>query len=405
MLFLTNGCKVNNVVPKISSSTPNSNQLEKSWFTKFVNKLNTLPESERNNYIQEFLINNPVSPIIEDSGIVSFYWIGDASSILITGDIQKGWSQPDTMSKISCGGGENLFYKTYLLPLDARIDYLFIVNDSTFTDPRNLITTPSGFGLHSQCAMPQFKTNSVREFRSDIKHGTIDTVFFKSKLTSMPPRMLKIYKPFGYEKFSELPALYVNDGFKAIDYCNYITVLDNIIADKKISPVVVVFIDYIEGDQDYFLNNTDEYFTALCNELIPLIDKNYKTSKKPEIRVLAGISAGAHISLLAPFKRPDKFLNAAGQSTTVRQDLLDAVKDEASIKSNYKSLRFYFDVGRYDLISSGIDNQPFLYSNQMLETEMNHFGITHSFKIVNDGHQWASWRERIDEILIYFFGL
>jgi enterochelin esterase family protein len=217
--------------------------------------------------------------------------------------------------------------------------------------------------------------------------------------------MLKIYKPAGYENYAALPSLYVNDGFKAIEYCKYINVLDNLIADKKISPVVVVFIDYIEGDQNYFLNTTDEYFTAICKELVPLIDKNYKTSKKPEMRVLAGISAGAHISLLAPFKQPDKFLNAAGQSATITTELLDAVKNPSVNKTNYKSLRFYFDVGRYDLISSGIENQPFLYSNQMLDAEMNRCGITHSFKIVNDGHQWASWRERIDEILIYFFGL
>jgi enterochelin esterase-like enzyme len=34
---------------------------------------------------------------------------------------------------------------------------------------------------------------------------------------------------------------------------------------------------------------------------------------------------------------------------------------------------------------------------------MKKAGINHSFKIFNDGHEWANWRERIDEILIYFF--
>lgn len=402
LLLLTCGCKEKIERPKVASSIPNIHQLEKSKFTKFVDTLNALPESERYNLLQGFLINNPISPIVEENGIVSFYWIGNAASVLITGDMQKAWSQPDTMNLINCNGNK-LFYKTYSLPLDARIDYLFIVDDSTITDPKNPTTTPSGFGLHSQCAMPLFKINAISQFRPDIEHGTIDTIFFKSSITSMPPRMLKIYKPAGYENLAGLPTLYVNDGFKAIEYCNYINVLNNLIADKKISPVVVVFIDYIEGDQDYFLNITDEYFSAVCNELIPLVDKNYKTSQNPQNRVLTGISAGAHISLLTPFKRPDKFLNAAGQSATITKELLDAAKESAANKTSNKSFRFYFDVGRYDLISGAIDNLSFLYSNQLLDCEMRKKGINYEFKVVNDGHQWASWRERIDKILLFFF--
>ena len=43
------------------------------------------------------------------------------------------------------------------------------------------VVTPSGFGLHSQCAMPLFKTKTVREYRNNIQHGTIDTLWFKSR--------------------------------------------------------------------------------------------------------------------------------------------------------------------------------------------------------------------------------
>ncbi|MCK7529194.1 MAG: hypothetical protein MZV64_72400 [Ignavibacteriales bacterium] len=122
------------------------------------------------------------------------------------------------------------------MPADARIDYLLIVDDSTITDPRNPVVTPSGFGLHSQCAMPLFETKTVREYRNNIQHGTIDTLWFESRQTSIPPRMLKIYKPANYDSLFLLPTLYVNDGFKAIEYNSYINVIDNLIADKKIKP-------------------------------------------------------------------------------------------------------------------------------------------------------------------------
>jgi len=253
--------------------------------------------------------------------------------------------------------------------------------------------------------MPLFKTKTVLEYRTNIEHGTVDSLLFKSKQTSMIPRMLKIYTPAKYDSLSELPALYINDGFKAIDYCSYINVLDNLIADKKIKPVLAVFIDFFEGDQEYFINKTDECFTVVCNELVPLIDANYKTSKQAKDRLLTGISAGGHISLLTALKNPNVFLNAAGQSPTTTDELFEAVISASVNKQTKKELKLYFDVGRYDLVQNGNDSNSFLYASQLLSREMKKAGINHSFKIFNDGHEWANWRERVDKILIYFFGI
>jgi enterochelin esterase-like enzyme len=404
ILILFEGCSKSPSPQFVSSSTPTKEQLEKSNFVKFVSELKFLPEDQRKNYLQSFLVNYPNSPIIENSSISIFYWYGKANSVLINGDIQSGWAMPDTMNLISCGN-EDLFYKIYSLPADTRIDYQLIVDDSTITDPRNPVVTPSGFGLHSQCAMPLFITKTFRESRNNIQHGTIDTLWFKSRQTSIMPKMLKIYKPANYDSFFSLPTLYVNDGFKAIEYNSYINVLDNLIADKKIKPVLVVFIDFIEGDQNLFLNKTDEYFKSVCDELVPLIDATYKTSQQAKDRVLAGISAGGHISLLTSLKRSDVFLNAAGQSSTITEELSETIKNISQTKPNKKVLKLYFDVGRFDLMNGTINNYPFLYANQLLDKEMKKAGINHTFKIVNDGHQWANWRERVDEILIYFYGI
>ena len=402
IFILTFGCNKSSSPSFISSSTPTSEQIKNSLFVKFVNELKNLPVDKRLTQLQRFINDNPTSPIIEDHGLACFYWYGKANSVLINGDVQNGWAIPDTMNFVSCGDS-NFFYKMYSLPADARIDYQLIVDDSIITDPRNPIITPSGFGKHSQCAMPMFKSKTILQYRTNINYGTVDSLLFKSGKTSMQPRMLKIYKPAGYDSLAALPAIFINDGFKAIDYCFYINVLDNLIADKKIKPVIVVFINFVEGDQDYFLNKTDEYFTAICNELVPLIDANYKTSKQAKDRLLTGISAGAHISLLTALKKSDVFLNAAGQSPTTTEEIFDAV-NSVDMRTK-KELKLYFDVGRYDLRQGGINNHSFLYSNQLLSNEMKKAGINHHFKNFNDGHEWANWRERVDEILIYFFGI
>lgn len=216
---------------------------------------------------------------------------------------------------------------------------------------------------------------------------------------------LKIFKPAGYDSLRNLPVLYINDGFKALEFCSYINVLDNLIADKKIKPVIVVFIDFVEGDQNYFMDITAEYITAVCDEMIPLVDNKYRTSENHGDRVLAGISAGGHASLITSLKRPDVFLNAAGQSPTVTKELLDAVDRLNSNPETANELNLYFDVGRFDLAQGRLQNYTLLYANQLLSKGLKKAGIKHSFKVYNDGHQWANWRERVDEILIYFFGM
>jgi enterochelin esterase-like enzyme len=400
-VFLQN-CKETAESPFARSTTPSNEQITKSKFAHFINNLKNLPVDKRLAVLLRFLENNPVSPVIEDN-LACFYWYGKANSVFVNGDIQYGWARPEKLESISCEE-EKFFYKIYSLPADARIDYQFIVDEKIITDPRNPIITPSGYGMHSQCAMPMFKTDSILLYRADILHGKVDSLFFESKQTSMLPRSLKVYKPANYDSLASLPTLYVNDGFNAIDFCSYINVLDNLIADKNIKPVLVVFVDFAEGDQDYFINRTDEYFTAFCNELVPFIDVNYKTSKQAKDRVLAGISAGAHISLLTALKRSDVFLNAAGQSPTTTEELFDALDSDFLNGQIKEKLKLYFDVGRFDLTEGGINNYSYLHANQLLNRKIKKTGINHIFNVFNDGHQWANWRERVDEILIYFFG-
>lgn len=383
------------------STTPTKAELKNSGFVNFITEVQSVSVDNRAKMIDSFLKNNPNSPVIEKENLAVFFWFGKARSVFINGDIQDAWASPDSMTIIECGEN-NFFYRIYSLPPDTRVDYKLIIEGKEITDPRNENSTPSGYGIHSQCAMPLFKAKKIREFNPDIEHGSVDSIYFNISTGSISSRWIKIFTPAGYDTLADLPCLYINDGFKALEYCSYINILDNLIASGKISPVIVVFIDFIEGDQNYFLNKTEDYTSMLCNELVPLIDKNYGTAKSPENRIIAGVSAGGNAAIFASLKRPDIFLNAAGQSSTITSDLLTLVRTNGLNSNETKSIKLYIDVARFDLRSGSFNNYPFLYSNQLLSKDLKSAGLNHSFKVFNDGHQWANWRERIDEILIYF---
>jgi len=308
------------------------------------------------------------------------------------------------MKFINCGD-EKFFFKICAAPPDARLDYLLIVDGKEITDPLNKRITPSGYGPHSEVIMPQFIPDTTRYFRADVPHGSIDSIMFISKEKEISPRPVKIYKPSGYDTLTAIPSLYVMNGFKAIEFMSFTNVLDNLIADKKIRPVIAVFLDYVSDDKSLFLDSNDRLTKILCDELVSLIDRIYKVSTSPHDRAITGISAGGHFSIITAFNRPDIFLNAAGQSANITEELMDAMKSASDNKKHLKEYHIYFDVGIYDLPTASLDDHTFLTANRLLYKEIKNAGFNYRYHEYNDGHQWAGWRERTDDILIYFFAM
>ena len=405
LLFLIlYGCSKDSPPPFIPSAEPTNRQIINSTFYKFTEKLRSYSTDERNEAAQNFLREHPGSPVIEGDSLICFYFYGKADTVLLNGDLQAGWAKPDTMKFINCGN-ETFFFKICAAPPDARLDYLFIVDGKEITDPLNKRTTPSGYGPHSEVIMPQFVPDTTRYFRADVPHGSIDSIMFISREKEISPRPVKIYKPSGYDTLTALPSLYVMDGFKAMVFMSFTNVLDNLIADKKIIPAIVVFLKYINEDDAFFFEENEQLTNILCNELVPFIDKTYKTNKDPHFRAITGISAGGHYSLITAFKRPDIFLNAAGQSANITEELLDAMKSAPDNKKYLKQYHIYFDAGFYDLPEASIDDHTFLTANRKLYKEIKNTGFNFMYREFNDGHQWANWRERTDDILIYFFAI
>jgi enterochelin esterase family protein len=233
----------------------------------------------------------------------------------------------------------------------------------------------------------------------------LDSLEFTSSIDSLMSRRLVVYKPAGYELLSSLPTLYVYEGFEALENMTYATILDNLIRAGKIEPVLTVFIPSISGDEPYLFERYRKFSEMICDELVPLIDQKYKTAHRPDRRALSAISAGGQFALLNTFIRPDVFLAAAAQSPTITKEHFQAIH-EAWVNSKARpAFRIYVDVGRYDLTSGTIDGLTFLQANRKFHEELEKYGLVHAYHEFNGGHQWADWRERVEEILVYFFGV
>ena len=146
--------------------------------------------------------------------------------------------------------------------------------------------------------------------RTGILHGKIDTITYVSKTVGTNRRAI-IYTPPGYSKSKKYPVLYLLHGIGG-DEKEWLkggqpqVILDNLYADKKIEPMIVVMPngramkDDRVGDNMMAPDRVQAFATFekdLLNDLIPFIEKKYPVIKDREQRAIAGLSMGGGQSL------------------------------------------------------------------------------------------------------------
>ena len=157
----------------------------------------------------------------------------------------------------------------------------------------------------------------------NVPHGQLTEHFYKSGIIG-DERNYLVYTPPGYiGGKGNLPVLYLLHGFS--DMANGWSIvgkahviMDNLIAQQKIKPMMVVMTlgygvpDFVtRGSNFRDPERTTKNFTlfrkALIEEVMPMVEKNYRASKKQTDRAIAGLSMGGAETLLTGLNNPDKF--------------------------------------------------------------------------------------------------
>jgi enterochelin esterase-like enzyme len=287
------------------------------------------------------------------------------------------------------------------VPPDSRLEYKFVVDGVYQLDPGNRRMTPPGDFQNSEAVMPGFRMSPLSGKREGIKRGTVDTLKFASRDPKIKPRSVTVYLPPGYGSLSNLPVVYVHDGESAFRYAAFANIIDNLIADGQLPPIIGVFVPPVERNHEYVGLATPDFIAAFCDELVPLVDSVYRTSRNLEQRGVMGISSGGHIALAMAVVRPDCFRRAAGQSSTISPILRTALAVRRQSSPLPPTMKVWMDWGSYDIKD---DTYDFPAQNREFSKELAREDITVRSREVHDGHDWASWRERTPEILRFFFG-
>ncbi|MEZ5361611.1 MAG: alpha/beta hydrolase-fold protein [Bryobacterales bacterium] len=220
-------------------------------------------------------------------------------------------------------------------------------------------------------------------------HGTVHQHTYHSKSLGVV-RQFRVYTPPGYVSGSQkYPVLYLFHGggggetqWTTVGRADMI--LDNLIADKKAVPMVVVM-PYGHVPQREGGDPTLDFEKDLLHDVKPLAEKLYRVKTDRANRAIAGLSMGSGHSLHIGLGNLDLFRYVAAFSGGGRNQ---GIEDMDAAKINEKLEVLYLGCGNTDFVFE---------SANALDKLLTEKGIDHIYTVTEGGHTWSNWRYYLDE--------
>ena len=260
-----------------------------------------------------------------------------------------------------------------------------------------------------------------------------DNLSMKSEILGKE-KHFSLYLPPGYN-YSErtYPVVYLlhGGGRRPLKHKSWVQhgdiqrIVDELILSGSIAPMIIVMPD---AEMTYYMNNVNgeyQFEDFFIEELIPYIEKNYRSRTEKRYRAIAGLSMGGYGALLYSLHHPSLFTACASLSGAIRTDqqIRDLPHDQylrrygravGDVKENSEritkfwnsnsilyliknipeeqkeQLRIYLDIGDDDFLYKG---------NSLMHISMRELNISHEYRVREGGHSWVYWRSGLEDAL------
>ena len=233
-----------------------------------------------------------VSPEISSDRHVTFRILApQAQNVRLTGSDIPGIGQGAPMTK-----GTNDVWEATLGPIDpGAYRYNFNVDGVSVIDPRSPAVSESNNNVWSLV----YVSGSAFMDTQDVPHGAVaEVTYYSTSLNRF--RRMHVYTPPGYESGKgKYPVFYLlhgasdsDDSWTSVGRAGFI--LDNLIAARKIKPMVVVMPAGHTGPFRFGGPRpaVDDFAQDFLNDLLPHVEKHYRVHTDRKHRAMAGLSMG-----------------------------------------------------------------------------------------------------------------
>lgn len=360
-----------------------------------------------------------VEPVKDDEQnlLVTFLWRDDAARRFVAVfPLARVNPLPHLFERIE---GTDVWFRSYRLRRDARFEYLVAVEDSLGAfaarepaeaggwlaalrpDPLNPRRTVEPMDeeapaktqyVASVLELPFAPPQPFVNERPGVKRGRVDLLRHEG-------RRVWVYTPPGYSASGRPYRLLVLfDGWQYTHIIPTPTILDNMIHDGALPPVVAVFIDNRERVKELYLNPSFADFVA--GGLLALVRGRYHVTRTPREAVVGGLSLGGVAAAYTALRHPEVFGGVLSQSGAFQfrpedpQRLVRRFAGGARVP-----VRFYLEAGLLEVN----ETPSLLHTNRHLRDVLEAKGYEVAYSEFNGRHDHVCWRGSLSDGLAALF--
>ena len=232
--------------------------------------------------------------------------------------------------------------------------------------------------------------------RQGIEHGKLEMVEYDSKSVGNK-RKAFVYTPPSYSADQKYPVLYLLHGIGGDENewrrgGHPEIILDNLLADKKSEPMIIVMPNGRAQPDDRPGTNAmatapafGKFDKDLLGDLIPFIESKYSVKQDRESRALAGLSMGGGQSLNFGLANLDTFAWVGGFSSAPNtKPAAELVPDPEKARNQLKLL--YISCGNKDGL---------IRISQGVHAYLKEKGVPHIWHVDEHAHDFQHWKKAL----------
>jgi enterochelin esterase-like enzyme len=347
--------------------------------------------------VEQDLFGQLVSPEVHADRTVTFRLEApQAGKVLVQG---LAGVEPQALVKNASG-----VWEVTLGPLAPELySYKFSVDGVEVTDPHNR-HVKKWLTVESLVEVPGDPPLPHQQQR--VPHGVVHHHTYYSKTTD-GERGVYVYTPpsYGADAADHYPLLvlmhgYGDDESAWLEVGRAHWIVDNLIAQGKVVPMVIAMpyghplpLAKKGTFDDYATRNEAAMEKDLLQDLLPLLESQYRLKDDRLQRAIVGLSMGGGQSLTIGLKNLDRFAWVGGFSSApprgeVDKQFADLLQDVSATNGQLKLL--WIGCGKDDFL---------LERNEKFHTWLSEKKINHQYRLTDGGHDWMVWRKYLAEFL------
>lgn len=321
----------------------------------------------------------------------TFIWEGKTAPHLIS-DLGNWEENPKPFKRLTTtilpASAKTVWSCSLTLPRDAYLEYAFHdpVSQQRFLDALNPKSVNNGVGSRNNYFyMPETMPSPFSLRRADVPLGAITSHRVETGwLREDGEREVHLYRPPVKDR---VPLLIVFDGQDYLHRAKLNTIVDNLIADRRIQPIAMAFltsagrwrtVEYACSDAT--LHWVEQVILPLAREQLNLLDAD----RHPGTYGALGASAGGIMSLYTGLRMPRIFGKVLTQSGVSALDGRDFSTVDLIRHRQAHELKIWMDVGTLDFLFE---------DNRRMRGLLTEHGYDVTYREYSGGHNYTAWRD------------